>query len=156
VSRYHPDYLRQIIRVALQPLEIWSYEAEELLMMTAAHESHLGTSLEQIRGPAWGLYQMEMPTLWDIWKNYLEFRPAVTYQVTCITGLAGPDLGHLQYNPIYSTVMARLHYLRVPAALPAAHDVDGMAHYAKDHYNTPAGRATQEKYIADYERLVLM
>ncbi len=152
----HPDYLRQIIRVALQPMELWSHAAEEILLMTAAHESHLGRSLEQIRGPARGLYQMEMATLWDIWDNWLKYRSEIITQIINITGIDGPDLGHLQYNPIYSTIMARLHYRRAPGALPEPYDVDGMAEYAKEYYNTPAGKATMEQYILDYSRLVLV
>ncbi len=152
----HPDYLRQIIRVALQPMELWSHAAEEILLMTAAHESHLGRYLEQIRGPARGLYQMEPNTLYDIWDNYLHYRPEVSEQINHLTGIDGPDLGHLQYNPIYSTVMARLHNRRAPGALPEPYDVDGMAEYAKEYYNTPAGKATMEQYAVDYSRFVLV
>jgi hypothetical protein len=33
---------------------------------------------------------------------------------------------------------------------PPAHDIDAMAAYAKQHYNTPLGKATAEKYSLDY------
>ena len=35
--------------------------------------------------------------------------------------------------------MARCQYLRVPAPLPTAAEVDKLAAYWKTHYNTPGG-----------------
>lgn len=154
---YHPDYLRQIIKVALQPLDLWSDEAEELLLMTAAHESHLGEHLLQIPyGPARGLYQMEPATERDIWHTYLYYRPKIASLIGGIAGTVGSDINQLQYNPIYNTIMARLKYRRAPGQLPAPHDLSAMAEYAKAHFNTPAGKATPEEYMLDYRRLVLV
>ncbi len=153
---YHPDYLRQIIRTALEPINLWSDNAEELLLMTAAHESHLGKYLHQFGGPALGLYGMEPFTLYDIWQNYLKYRPNRSQQITNLTGTTGPALGQLQYNPIYNTIMARLHYRRAPGMLPDSYDLPAMAEYAKAYYNTPRGKATMEKYMLDYQRLVMV
>jgi hypothetical protein len=43
-----------------------SLNAIQLLMGTAAQESHLGTYLKQINGPALGVFQMEPNTEIDI------------------------------------------------------------------------------------------
>ena len=122
--------------------------------MIAAHESLLGKHLRQIGGPARGLYGMEPATEADIWQTYLKFRPDLSAKISKISGVAGPDILHLQYNHIYSTLMARLKLWRSPGHLPDAHDIDGMANYCKQFYNGP-GKATAEKYTIDYLRLVL-
>jgi len=156
-AAYHPDYLRQIIRTALQLIDRWSDEAEELLLMTAAHESCLGRDLQQIGpGPALGIYQMEPSTLVDIYANYLPAREILSLDITRATGTTGPNLHQLQYNPIYSTILARIHYLRIPTKLPPSYDLPAMAEYAKMHYNTPLGAASVEDYILAYHNLVLV
>jgi hypothetical protein len=149
------EFLRNIICLSITPLGRWSQDAEEILLMIAAHESGFGKHLAQIGGPARGIYQMEPATEQDIWKTYLSFRPEMIKKITEVCGVPGPDSLQMQYNMIYSTIMARLKLWRAPGKLPAAHDVDGMARYCKDNYNSKLGKATVEKYTADYLRLVL-
>jgi len=151
----HPGRLRDIIRLSTRSMHQWSPEAEELLLMLAAHESGLGRHLHQIGGPALGLYGMEPATEADIWASYIAYRPGIAAKIADLCGLCGPSHEQLQYNPIYATVMARLKLRQCPGALPLAHDIDAMAIYAKRYYNTPLGRATAEKYSLDYCRLVL-
>ena len=50
--------------------------------------------------------------------------------------------------------MARIHYLRVPEALPAADDVVGLAAYWKRYYNTELGAGTVEKFVESYQRIL--
>jgi hypothetical protein len=63
----NPKQLRElVIRPVLEYLHPdipYSHEAEDLLMMIAAHESHLGEYVKQVQGPALGIYQMEPDTL---------------------------------------------------------------------------------------------
>lgn len=155
---FSPDHLRDIIRLSIMPLGWWSQEAEELLLMTAAHESGLGRWTTQIEGSALGLYQMEPETLHCGYDNYLNYpgRKNIFKKIVQVSGVRGPDLGQLQYNPIYSTIMARLKYYRAPGLLPASSDVWALAEYAKDHYNTHLGKATPEDYHDAYRRLVLI
>ena len=76
-------YLRKLIKFALCPLDIWSENAEEILLMIAAHESGLGVELLQLpHGPAVGLYGMEPRTDRDIWNNYLKYRTPIKDRVT--------------------------------------------------------------------------
>lgn len=159
---FNPESLRNIIRISLKPINatkhpLWSPAAEEILLMIAAHESNLGRHLRQIGGgPGRGLYQIEPDTLSDNYDNFINARPDLRSQMAEISGVAGPDLNQLQFNPIYSTIHARLKLYRAPGQLPDAHDVQGMATYAKNHYNTADGAATEEKYLQDYFRLVLV
>ncbi|MFT5728761.1 MAG: hypothetical protein ACI8PB_002917 [Desulforhopalus sp.] len=152
-----PESLRNIIRISLEPLGWWSQEAEELLLMTAAHESGMGKYNHQIKGPALGIYQMEPGTFYGGYDNYLNYpgRRKLKKDIGLISGVSSPELMQLQFNPVYSSIMARLKYRRAPGALPHASDTWAMAEYAKDHYNTNLGKATPEKYHDAYRRLVL-
>jgi len=159
---FAPEALRQIIRTTLQLITttrhpFWTPSAEEMLLMIAAHESGLGSSLKQIgSGPALGLYQIEPATMYDNYQNFIYARPGLEKQITEVSGVRLPSEQQLQYNPIYSTIQARLKLYRSPGQLPAPHDAQAMANYAKQHYNSPDGAATEEKYMQDYFRLVLV
>jgi hypothetical protein len=136
----------------------YSEEAVDLLMMTCAHESTGGTYLRQkdmtnTEG-AFGVYQMEGATHDDIWYNYIEYRVLTEkliqdLLVDCRAEVSSP----LITNLAYATAMARVHYWRVPEALPSRTDTHYMAalgDYSKKYYNTPLGKATSSKYVTDY------
>ena len=48
-------------------------------------------------------------------------------------------------------LFARLHYLQVPAPIPSS--PEKMADYAKEHYNTAAGKATPQLYLDAFRRM---
>lgn len=137
--------------MALEPYVPSCAQAMELLLGTAATESHLGYWLRQEGGPALGIYQMEPATEWDIWNNYLAFRPELRRAVQRISTGRKEEL---VTNHAYATVMARLQYRRAPKPLPEAGDLEGQAKYYKQYYNTPLGKGSVEKYLADWKRLV--
>jgi len=148
--------LRNIIKASIQPLGLWSPSAEELLLLTAAHESRMGDTLVQYgSGPALGLYQIEPSTLYDNYLNYIDYRHELSKQITDVCGVSGPNLQHLQYSPIYSTIHARIKYYRDPQALPDANDIWGLANYAKRVFNSQKGAATPQNYYEAYHKLVL-
>lgn len=152
---YDPRAFRAIVNTTLQLLQLWSPEAEELLMGTAAQESHLGRWRQQIGGgPGKGVYQIEVATLKDIYTNYLDNRPALSRKVLEVTGVYGPSVHHTTYDPVYGTVLARLYYRRIKEPLPAATDIWGLARYWKDHYNTKLGKGTVKEFVQNYHRLV--
>jgi len=153
------EALRRIIRISLQPITatrhpLYSFDAEEMLLMIAAHESGLGEFLWQIDGPARGPYQIEPDTMHDNYDNFLRTRAELRKQISEISGTKGADINALTHNPIFSTIHARLKLYRSPGNLPPASNVQAMAEYAKQFYNSPLGAATPEKYMADYLRLV--
>ena len=47
--------------------------------------------------------------------------------------------------------MARCQYLRVPAPLPTAPEVDKLAAYWKTHYNTPGGGGTSAHFVQAWQ-----
>lgn len=147
-----------VIRPILQHLEPsipYSETAVELLMMTAAHESHLGEYIAQVGGPALGIYQMEPATENDIHTNYLFHRWRLD---DCVTVYMTGQEDELVWNMKYATAMARVHYFRVPEPLPEGslqneETIRKLAAYAKKYYNTELGKATEEDYYEAYMRL---
>ena len=152
------DLRLKIIRPTLEYLNLWSVSAENLLLGTAAVESMMGRYLTQLNGPALGMYQTEPETHQDILQNYLFSRKELNDKVL---GLASHKNIYtnrnedLIYNMAYSTAIARIFYLRIPEALPAADDIEGLANYWKQHYNTEKGKGTIEQFVRNYKELVL-
>jgi hypothetical protein len=144
--------LRDLITRVLKEANLYSDSAVELLMLTAACESKLGTYIRQVRGPARGIFQMEPATHDDLWENYLEYKPDLFGRVTYFTNGNLSGSFELEANLAYSIIMTRIHYLRIPTPLPEATDVDGMAHYWKKYYNTHLGKGTVAKAKSMYER----
>ena len=140
--------------------------ALNLLVGTAAQESHYGTYLRQLdEGPALGVFQMEPATHDDIWRNFLAHRrvfmrhigEAIDTQIIYErTGdWTSPPSHRLIWDLRYSAIMCRIHYYRVPAPLPAWDDVNGLADYWKEHYNTHLGAGTVDEFIENYGKFVL-
>ena len=131
----------------LDPLIPFSNAAVKLLEMTAAHESHMGTYLAQIGGPALGIYQMEPETEVDIEVNYLQYREYLDEKVVQTGSDLSTDLA-------YATAMARVHYYRDKEALPDSDDLIGLANYCKRVWNTEEGKATARQYYAAFKKYV--
>jgi hypothetical protein len=136
----------------------YSEEAVDLLMLTCAHESRGGKYLRQKgmtgdRG-AFGVYQMELATELDIENNFLRHRMGLHAKVwDMIPTYAVHRLTLLIPCLAYATAMARVHYWRVPEALPSKDDTNYMSalgDYAKRYYNTHLGKATSSRYVTDY------
>ena len=145
-----PSQLRELITNTLRETQLYSESAVELLMLTAAVESQLGYYIKQKHGPALGIFQMEPATAQDIWENYLTYNSRLQEQVEGIHTMA--YIKELEWDLKYAILMARIHYLRVPSALPPADDIQGLAWYWKKHYNTIKGKGTVPKAIAAYQR----
>jgi hypothetical protein len=128
-----------------------------LVLGTAITESKL-TYLDQLDamdkpGPAYGLFQMEERTHEDIWDNYLRFNHSLRAVMFSFVASV-PNVRDLRTHLLYAAAMCRVHYRRVPAALPAADDARGMAAYWKAHYNTHLGKGTVEKALPDFQRAI--
>lgn len=146
------NQLRHFIEDTLEKINLNSRGAVELLMLTAAVESHGGKYIWQRKGPALGIFQMEPATRYDITENFLRYKPDLMVKVNNF--YLGYD-DELMWNLRYAVIMARLHYRRRPEPLPKFGDIDGMAAYWKQHYNTTKGKGTIEKAVEAYRRYVL-
>lgn len=145
-----------IIKPALSDLQLYSDNAEELLVFTCAAESHGGTWISQIKGPAVGIYQCEPDTHYDIWVNYIFHRPDFLHILAMnfnAPNIQSPE--RLIVDLKYSTAIARLHYRRIKEALPDKEDVDAIWEYYKKYYNTKAGKSKKDKAIQMYNEFRL-
>ncbi len=140
------EQLRSLIKRVLQPCNLWSQEAEDLLIGTAAQESRLGKYIAQINGPAKGIFQMEPATEKDLWEYIV--RKNLTYLIGTVSGVFGPNPLHLEGNLIYQIMMARIFYRRVKEAIPEG--LVPQAKYYKKYWNTELGKATVDQYVRNY------
>lgn len=144
-----------IIKPALDGLQMYSIEAEEILVFTCACESLGGTYLKQIKGPALGIYQMEPTTYTDIWQNYIKNQGGLVNLLTLNFSCHNMPLPErMIYDLKFATVMARLHYRRRKEPLPKATDIDAIWEYYKKYYNTPLGKAEKEASIKHYQKFL--
>jgi hypothetical protein len=157
----------EVVRPLLRYLEMWSQEAENLVIGTALVESVVGEemALKQLgRGPALGIFQMEPMTHDDIWDNWLMRRPDAAQRVRYLAGtgqwLTGnrpnlPDTPvnarELVGNLNYAAAMCRIHYRRIAAPLPPAGNVEALGQYYKRYYNTYLGKGSVEEYVKRYK-----
>ncbi len=150
---FNPTQFRElIIRPVLGKLALWSQEAEDLLIMTAAHESNLGEYLKQLGpGPALGVFQMEKGTFNDLWDRFLNQKPKLVDRIMKTCNLREKPAAEEMIDDLnLATCMARVYFLRVRQPIPT--DLDQMAAYAKKYWNTELGKATPEDYLAAYLR----
>lgn len=174
--------LREIVTDVLMYLDPdvpFSDAARELVILTIATESHGGTYLRQVRGPANGITQMEPRTESDLWDwidsrqpksliqkiskmhgDHIIFARAGTREVT--------ELSPMKYNLAYQIAMCRMHYFRVKEALPEVNminwsspeqdvlvrpdkeSLNRMAAYWKKYYNSRLGKGVPETAVKNY------
>lgn len=145
--------LKNLISSVIKEIGMYSEDAVNLLMGTAAQESHLGKYRKQIGGgPALGIFQMEPATFNDIVNNYLRYKPELASRIERVARISRFKAEDIKNNDLLAICMARVHYLRVKEAIPS--DLEGWARYWKRYFNTPLGKGTEEEFIANYKRLV--
>jgi len=151
---FNCEQFKGLITRVLQELNLYSPAAVNLLLGTAAQESRFGTYLQQISGPALGVFQMEPATEIDTWQNFLCYRPKLSNLVARCTLISSSNPEALVWNLAYSVAMARIRYYRSPIALPDADDVESLAVYWKRVYNTLQGKGTAEEFVKNYQQYV--
>ena len=144
-----------VIRPALDLIGKEGLAGEQLVLGTGIQESLLIHRQQLGGGPAMGLFQMEPATHDDIWNNYLKYKKSLADKVKSTLGDDPIIMAeNLKVNDYYAAAMCRVHYLRVRAALPKADDIDGMAHYWKDHYNTHLGAGHPHEFIDKWAKYI--
>ncbi|MET4706728.1 hypothetical protein [Endozoicomonas lisbonensis] len=125
-----------------------SKAAIRLLVMIAAHESGGFRYVKQMgNGPARGLLQMEPIGLEEV-RRYVVLRPER------FRSLRLPEhLDELIFNTELAIVCARAFFMAKPEPLPDENNIEGLAKYAKQHWNTEAGKARWEDYANAYREL---
>lgn len=145
------DVLQYVVTPTLQYLDPeipYSRGAERLLLGTAIHESKLQW-LDQTApgpGPAYGLWQVEAATHYDLWTRFVEPRQALAHKLRSLRAPWASPIDQLRWNLPYACAIARVVYFRIPDPMPAVGDVDTMAALAKRVFNTVKGKATVDDY----------
>lgn len=129
---------------------MWSPSAEELLMLTWAHESKGGKYLRQGyrllddgRGVALGVMMVEPDTFYWLQGKFPEH-------------LQGHTASDLITDLKLSVVVARLRYYVDKEPLPAEGDIEGLAKYWRRVYNgSTRADVTWEEAARDYREIVL-
>jgi len=145
---------KYVIVPSIKSIDLYSKSAVNLLLGTAAHESHLGHYLKQKRGPALGIYQIEPNTHKDIWTNYINYRDDLIekiFQLYKIDHYYEQIDQKLISDLSYATIITRLIYYRIPEKLPISSDIDGLARYWKKYYNTHKGKGTISAFVKNYK-----
>ena len=128
-------------------MNLFSEDALEMIYRTGKAESGYRTLQQYGGGPALGFFQMEPATYRDIWENYVMYREKYRNKLYSL----GFDDSKMDYclmsNIGIQVAMCRLHYRRVPSALPKAEDLEGQAKYWKEHYNSHLGKGTIEHFM---------
>lgn len=167
----YKQLLEYVVRPVLKATGTHSLEAEQQLIGTCAAESG-GVFIVQLGdGPARGLFQCEPFTHFDIYNNYLRYRDKYLKHALMllpneeaeeiIEALSKTDtelenacdntsMLSLTYNLAYQVMICRIHYLRVSDPLPPAGDIEGMARYWKEHYNTGKGKGDEDHFISNF------
>ena len=139
--------IERIIKLALKHLDLDSEDARSLIYATGKAESDYKTLQQYGGGPALGFFQMEPNTAIDIWDNYVMYRPKYRDKLYAL----GFDKGALEFcllsNIGLQAALCRLHYRRVPSALPKANNLEAQAKYWKSFYNTEKGKGTIEHFM---------
>ena len=157
------DQLRDLIRETLREVGLYSEDAVELLMLTAAVETDLGYFIKQNNGPGLGMFSIEPTTHDDTVYRWLlvktEKRIALRNRIlNAFDDVVGAyDPKTLVYNLKYSIVIARLKYYMNPEPIPNLEKdgVVGLARYWKKYYNTEAGDGNINQASAKYVRYAM-
>lgn len=148
-----------VVIPVLKRINLYSDAATQLIIGTFWHESAGITYIKQVGGPACGGLQMEPFTHHDIYDNYLayksELKAKIQSQANSFEANADYPDDSLISNLAYQVAMCRVHYLRVSDPLPPANDIERLAKYWKQHYNTQAGKGSVEKFMRHFPTEIL-
>lgn len=152
--------INKIIGSTLQTINMYSKEAQQLLLITGATESRYEYLKQYPSGPASSWWQIEELTNWDVWHNWLRFRGDARERVIRVSHLSDKYMKELPNHALctkwatdiipYAICMARIVYRRVPKALPAYNDIDAMGAYYLKYYNA-GGKGTIKKWFEGYD-----
>lgn len=154
--------LKNLIEMILKMIGKYSEEAVDLLMLTAAQESHCGKYIRQIgTGPARGIFQMEPDTLSDLYANFLSYKKPLLEIINEFRTSQSIHID-LEGNLPFQIVAARFQYFRQKGAIPKSENfnddfeyVEALAKYWKRHWNTELGAGTVEEAVQNYYRFVV-
>ena len=135
---------RELIIDALDYYRLPSSEsAIRLLCMIAAHESGDFHYVQQLRGPALSLFQIEPATFTDLCHYAKKRHFSINIELP-----SSP--WRMVFDQRFAAGMARIFFLRFSEPIPD--NLHAMADYAKQYWNTYLGKATAQQYFNAYSK----
>lgn len=145
-----------VIRPTLKHLNVWSTNAENLLLGTAALESGLGSHLKEAYHQGLGIYAITPEVHKQLWDEYLVGDVDLASE---IRGLASQHefLEHphqeLTTNLSYATAIAWYLYEQNGLKLPKRKcTLDALAHFWYQHYWHHTKNRDMNKFKTSYAR----
>lgn len=156
------EHLREMIQFVLKNYNLYSRDAEELLMLTAACESNLGHYFKQLNGgPALGIFQCEPDTYgWMTMrlenKRHISNGGLSLAWCSLLSSINTPlSARHFMCDLEAQILSARLIYwFKTPKAIPPYDDIELLARYWKRYWNSELGAGTIEGAIEKYNKYV--
>ena len=150
-----------VIRPAIKAIDMWSEDAEELLIGTCAQESRGGTFLVQetnhgiyMKGGL-GIFDMESATHESLWLHRINNMPELKAKIFTYCDFKDkPKPIELVGNLGYASIMTRIFYHGIDEPLPPANNVEAMGAYWKKYYNTVYGAGTVDEFVKSYHAYV--
>ena len=156
------ESLADIVRSTLLTLDLYSPDAEQLVLATAMVEQNLRHDHDQSAQK--GIYNISQRMHDDLWLDFLEYRPEIVRQMCKLANLDLRKLGLdakfnlLDDDPYYATALCRLMYLRIPKSLPDASNKEALAvywllhfHLDKDAFASDVAMINSFKAMINYE-----
>ncbi len=140
-----PNTIEKLAEEVLKELDMYSKEAVDLIVATGKAETGY-RHLEQMGGgPALGFFQIEKNTIDDVLKNYAGYRPHIMNALLEFGLKQGDVYFSVVSNIALQIAFCRICYWRVPEPIPK--NLEAMANYWKEHYNTKGGKGTVEHFL---------
>ncbi len=125
-------------------------DAKDLLFGTACAESDLRGRVQDGKGPALGLFQMEYDTFRGI-NNNETGKEAISKAVKALedkfNGGKRIEFEDVMKDDRIAAGLARIKYAQKEEPIPQGNDVKKQAEYWKEHYNTKYGSGKVEDFI---------
>ena len=155
-SQVKTDQLRQTVNAVQERMSIVPSNHEgiiDLILETAAVESHRGQWTKQISGPACGLFQMEPATAKCLLSWLKNNHNSVYKEVVFFMNKKQTLTQNLTSNVPFQIAMTTAHYWRYlgDAMANVSDDQLNRAMIWKAHYNTRLGKGDVGKYLVDAE-----
>lgn len=141
----NPAQVREIVVAVCGVLGLAGGFAVDMLIETAAQETHLGTYRDTTPyGAGRGLFQIDLIAFQDIQART---KPADAKLILDNFGFDIKKVSHnaLDSSPLLAAIFCRLFYKLIPEVIPSS--VGARAAYWKKYYNTTAGKGSADAYI---------
>lgn len=153
------DLQHWIIRPTLEFLGDYSPLAEQLLLGTAAQESHLGLHCFAQHTQGMGLYRITQNTHRAIWDEYLIQYPELASRQRGLASqqqfLSDPER-ELITNLAYSTGIAWMIYRRAGINTQGNGELNLLAHLWSEHFDNGTGVVrTSDAFVQTYLSMVI-